>query len=109
MKPRLSADLPAYDSLLRLRSELRRDRAGTKWRQGRGPISSGAGAWREGGHEEGNTLLVSLIAMLTIGLALVTFLTLAMNQNQLVVHTQVFNASLPTAEAGIQDSFNHFC
>ncbi len=45
--------------------------------------------------------------MLTIGLALVTFLTLAMNQNQLVVHTQVFNASLPTAEAGIEGALNH--
>jgi len=56
---------------------------------------------------QGNTLLVSLVAMMTIGLALLTFLTLAMNQNQLVVHTQVYNASLPTAEAGIEDALNH--
>src|SRR5205085_1142446 len=57
--------------------------------------------------EQGNTLLVSLCAMLTIGLALLSFLTLAMNQNQLVFHTQVWNASLPMAEAGVEDALNH--
>src|SRR5262245_19797017 len=57
--------------------------------------------------EEGNTLLVSLVAMITIGLALLTYMTLAVNQNQAVVHAQIWCNALPTAEAGIEDGLNH--
>ena len=45
--------------------------------------------------------------MLVIGLALLTFLQLGKNQNQLVMRSQVWNACLPLAEAGIEDALNH--
>ncbi len=57
--------------------------------------------------EQGNILLASIAVMLICGMALVGYLALATNHNQLVMHTQVWNATLPTAEAGIEDALNH--
>jgi cytoskeletal protein CcmA (bactofilin family) len=51
--------------------------------------------------------VVSLTTMMIIGLALLTYLTLAKNQNQLVVRSQVWNSCLPLAEAGLDDALNH--
>ncbi|MEY2408503.1 MAG: hypothetical protein QOF48_1173 [Verrucomicrobiota bacterium] len=45
--------------------------------------------------------------MMIIGIALLTYLTLAKNQNQLVMRSQTWNACLPMAEAGIDEALNH--
>jgi hypothetical protein len=57
--------------------------------------------------ERGSILLVSLCSMMIIGLALLTYLQLGKNQNQLVFRSQVWNACLPMAEAGLEDALNH--
>lgn len=59
------------------------------------------------GSKHGTVLLVALCTMLIIGLALLTFLQLGKNQNQLVMRSQVWNACLPLAEAGLEDALNH--
>lgn len=58
-------------------------------------------------HQHGNILLVTLTAMMIIGIALLTYLTLAKNQNQLVARSQTWNTCLPLAEAGLDDALNH--
>ena len=57
--------------------------------------------------ERGTILVVCLCSMLVIGLALLTFLQLGKNQNQLVFRAQVWNACMPLAEAGLEDALNH--
>ncbi len=57
--------------------------------------------------EQGHTLLVACLTMIIIGLALVTYLELQTNANQLVVRSQVWNACLPVAEAGIEEALEH--
>src|SRR5436190_12588781 len=57
--------------------------------------------------ESGSILIVTLCSMMIIGLALLTYLTLGKNQNQLVFRSQVWNACLPIAEAGMEDALNH--
>lgn len=59
------------------------------------------------GSTQGTVLLIALCTMLIIGLALLTFLQLGKNQNQLVMRSQVWNACLPLAEAGLEDALNH--
>src|SRR5256885_4767257 len=55
----------------------------------------------------GNTLMVALFSMLIIGVALVTYLQLGTNANQLVVRSQVWNACMPMLEAGIEEALEH--
>ena len=50
---------------------------------------------------QGHTLLVALFTLLIIGMALLTYLQLQTNANQLVVRSQVWNACMPVLEAGI--------
>jgi len=47
--------------------------------------------------KSGSILIVTLCSMMIIGLALLTYLTLGKNQNQLVFRSQVWNACLPIA------------
>jgi hypothetical protein len=57
--------------------------------------------------QQGSILLVTLTSMMIIGIALLTYLTLAKNQNQIVARSQTWNACLPLAEAGLDDALNH--
>ncbi|MFM1770380.1 MAG: hypothetical protein RJA22_2909 [Verrucomicrobiota bacterium] len=57
--------------------------------------------------QRGSILLVSLCTMVIIGIALLTFLELTKNQNQLVARSQVWNACLPIAEAGMEEGLQH--
>lgn len=56
---------------------------------------------------EGNTLLVTLCVTVIIGAALGTYLKLLTNQNQMVAHSQVWNACIPMAEAGVEEALTH--
>lgn len=58
-------------------------------------------------HAQGSVLLVSLCTMVIIGISLLTFLELTKNQNQLVARSQVWNACLPIAEAGMEEALQH--
>src|SRR5213593_4094710 len=55
----------------------------------------------------GGTLLSTLVVTGVLGLALAGYLTLASNQNQLVTRSQVWNAALPVAEAGVEEALTH--
>jgi len=57
--------------------------------------------------QQGTILITTLVAMMIIGMALLTCLQLAKNQNQLVFRSQIWNACLPVAEAGLDDALNH--
>src|ERR1044071_2167552 len=57
--------------------------------------------------EQGGILMVSLWTMLVIGIALLTYLQLAKNQNQLVVRSQVWNQAIAVTEAGIEEALSH--
>src|SRR6267378_4093157 len=56
---------------------------------------------------QGHTLLVALFTLLIIGMALLTYLQLQTNANQLVVRSQVWNACMPVLEAGIEEALEH--
>jgi len=56
---------------------------------------------------QGHTLLVALFTLLIIGVALLTYLQLQTNANQLVVRSQVWNACMPVLEAGIEEALEH--
>ncbi len=55
----------------------------------------------------GNVLIVTICITAIIGLALAGYLTLASNQNQLTMHSQVWNSAMPVAEAGIEEALTH--
>lgn len=57
--------------------------------------------------EQGNILIVTMCTMMVTGLALLTYLQLGKNQNQLVARSEVWNACLPIAEAGLEDALSH--
>lgn len=56
---------------------------------------------------EASILLVALCTMAIIGLALVGYLQLVFNQNQLVTRSQVWNICMPVLEAGIEEALAH--
>ena len=55
----------------------------------------------------GNTLLTTIVITGIIGLALVSYLTLTTNQNQVIFRSQVWNTAMPVAEAGIEEAMTH--
>ena len=55
----------------------------------------------------GHTLLVTLVTLGIIGLVLISYLRLSANQNQLITRSQVWNACMALAEAGIEEALNH--
>jgi len=55
----------------------------------------------------GHTLLVTLCTLGIIGLVLISYLRLTANQNQLITRSQVWNACMALAEAGIEEALNH--
>ena len=56
---------------------------------------------------QGNTLAATLCATVIVGLALICYLRLATNQNQLIVRSQVWNNCMPVVEAGIEEALAH--
>jgi len=56
---------------------------------------------------EASILLVALCTMAIIGLALIVYLQLVTNQNQLVTRSQVWNTCMPVLEAGIEEALAH--
>jgi hypothetical protein len=56
---------------------------------------------------EASILLVTLCTTAIIGLALVAYLQLVINQNQLVTRSQVWNICMPVLEAGIEEALAH--
>jgi hypothetical protein len=55
----------------------------------------------------GHTLLVTLVTLGIIGLVLISYLRLSANQSQLITRSQVWNACMALAEAGIEEALNH--
>ena len=55
----------------------------------------------------GHTLLITLVTLGIIGLVLISYLRLSANQNQLITRSQVWNACMALAEAGIEEALNH--
>ncbi len=55
----------------------------------------------------GNVLLVALCICVVVGLALLGYLQLSGNQTQLVARSQVWNACIATAEAGVEEALTH--
>src|SRR5437867_1164577 len=56
---------------------------------------------------QGNTLAATLCATVIVGLALICYLRLATNQNQLIVRSQVWNNCMPVVEAGVEEALAH--
>src|SRR5262245_24214099 len=52
-------------------------------------------------------LLVALCTTAIIGVALITYLQLVTNQNQLVTRSQTWNICMPVLEAGIEEALAH--
>src|SRR6266704_4806677 len=57
--------------------------------------------------DAGNILVVTMCATVIIGLDLITYLRLVVNQNQLITRSQVWNACMPILEAGIEEALAH--
>jgi hypothetical protein len=57
--------------------------------------------------EQGSTLLVTLSLAIVLGTALASYLKLVEYQNKSVVRSQFWNASIPAAEAGIEEALTH--
>src|SRR5213596_1593734 len=55
----------------------------------------------------GGVLLSTVVITGLLGLALGAYLMLVTNENQLVVRSQVWNAALPVAEAGVEEALTH--
>src|SRR5262245_17893338 len=53
---------------------------------------------------QGSALLVSLLTAAIIGVALGSYLTLTLNQNQSVHRAMNWNEGIPVAEAGVDDA-----
>ncbi|HXG48096.1 MAG TPA: hypothetical protein VNO52_10765, partial [Methylomirabilota bacterium] len=57
--------------------------------------------------QRGNILLVTLLTSVIIGITLVAFLRMVEAQNLSVMRSQVWNAGIPAAEAGIEEALAH--
>jgi hypothetical protein len=57
--------------------------------------------------ESGGTLLITLSLCIVLGTALASYLKLVEYQNRSVMRSQFWNASIPAAEAGIEEALAH--
>src|SRR5438045_4032433 len=53
---------------------------------------------------KGSVLLVTLCSAWVIGIALVSYLTLVVNQSRTTYHSQTWSACIPVLEAGIEEA-----
>ena len=56
---------------------------------------------------QASVLAVALITSFVIGLVLVSYMTLVSNHQRGIVRSELWNAALPVAEAGIEDALAH--
>ena len=57
--------------------------------------------------ESGSVLMVTMVIIFIVGLTLASFLSLIGAQNKSVVRSQVWNATIPIVEAGIEEAIVH--
>ena len=57
--------------------------------------------------EQGNFLVMALIITAIAGFVLASFLTLAATQSRSITRSQIWNASIPVTEAGIEEALTH--
>src|SRR5437773_10336612 len=58
-------------------------------------------------NSRGSILMVTLVLSFTIGIVLLSCLSLVKSQNQAVARSQAWNACMPTIEAGIEEAMAH--
>ena len=58
-------------------------------------------------HEQGSTLLLTILVTGLIGFLLAAYLTLVQSQNRANVRSQSWNSAMPVAEAGIEEALEH--
>lgn len=59
------------------------------------------------GHEQGNTLLVTVVVTGVIGFVLLAYMSLVNYQNGANMRSQAWNAAMPVVEAGIEEALAH--
>src|SRR5829696_6999309 len=55
----------------------------------------------------GSILVVAICTTAIIGAALLSYIQLSSNQHRMAVRSQVWNACIPIAEAGIEEALTH--
>lgn len=58
-------------------------------------------------NRRGSILTLILVVIILIGITLGSYLKLVSNQNQAIVRSQLWNAAIPLAEAGIEEAMAH--
>lgn len=58
-------------------------------------------------NRRGSVLTLILVVIILIGITLGSYLKLVSNQNQAIVRSQLWNAAIPLAEAGIEEAMAH--
>ena len=58
-------------------------------------------------HRVGSVATIVLITIVIIGISLASYLSLVSNQNRSITRSQLWNATIPVAEAGIEEAMAH--